>query len=134
MTMKLRCIKINSKLASLFNGYLHVGQVFEAKRLPNRYLNVVEVNDVKKGLKWYAIHKGSKFNLNLAFGPAVAFELVNWPRRLVVTEKRVTGVLNDKRKFRRLCRQYGKLRFTEPGMFCFIAWAAMKKNARNHQR
>lgn len=132
--MKLRCIKINSSLASMFNGYIRFGQVFEAKRRPNRLLNVVDVIDGDKGLKLYAIQKGSKLNLNLSGGPAVTFELVKGTRRLVVTEKRVTNVLNDKRKFRRMCRQYGKIRFTEPGMFCFIAWRAMKNNARNHKR
>ncbi len=132
--MKLRCVKIHPGLALLFNDYFHVGQVYEAKRRPNRFLNVADVTDGYNGLSWYAVQKGSKFNLNLASGPAVTFVVVKGPRRLVVTERRVTGVLNDKRKFRRMCRQYGKLRFTEPGMFCFIAFAAMKKNARNHQR
>lgn len=132
--MKLRCVKIHPGLEMLFNGYFQVGQVYEAKRRHNRHLNVADVIDGYKGLSWYAVQKGSKYNLNLASGPAVTFVLVKGPRRLVVTEKRVTGVLNDKRKFRRMCRQYGKLRFTEPGMFCFIAFAAMKKNARNHQR
>lgn len=132
--MKLRCIKINSRLASLFNGYIRVGQVFEAKRRPDRYLNVVDVIDSDNGLSWHAVQKGSKYNLNLASGPAVTFVLVKGQRRLVVTEKRVTNVLDDKRKFRRMCRQYGKLRFTEPGMFCFIAWRAMKYIARNHKR
>lgn len=132
--MKLRCVKIHPGLAMLFNDYFQVGQVYEAKRRPNRHLNVADVIDGYNGLSWYAVQKGSKYNLNLASGPAVTFLLVKGPRRLVVTEKRVTNVLNDKRKFRRMCRQYGKLRFTEPGMFCFIAFAAMKKNARNHQR
>lgn len=118
----------------LFNDYFQVGQVYEAKRRHNRHLNVADVIDGYNGLSWYAVQKGSKYNLNLASGPAVTFVLVKGPRRLVVTEKRVTGVLNDKRKFRRMCRQYGKLRFTDPGMFCFIAFAAMKKNARNYQR
>lgn len=49
------------------------------------------------------------------------------------TEKKVDRI-SDKRRHRRLCRQYGKLRFTEPGMFCFIAWLAMKDIARNHKR
>lgn len=132
--MKLRCIKINADLAPLFKDYFQVGQVYEAKRRPNRHLNVADVIDDYNGLSWYAVQKGSKFNLNLASGPAVTFVLVKCPRRLVVTEKRVTGVFDDKRKFRRMCRQYGKLRFTEPGMFCFIAWRAMKNNARNHKR
>ncbi len=132
--MKLRCVKIHPGLAPLFEDHFQVGHVYEAKRRPNRHLNVADVIDVDNGLTWYAIQKGSKFNLNLASGPAVTFVVVKGPRRLVVTEKRVTNVFNDKRKFRRMCRQYGKLRFTEPGMFCFIAFAAMKKNARNHQR
>lgn len=132
--MKLRCVKIHPGLALLFNDYFHVGQVYEAKRRPNRFLNVADVTDGYKGLSWCAVQKGSKFNLNLASGPAVTFVVVKVPRRLVVTEKRVTNVLNDKRKFRRMCRQYGKLRFTEPGMFCFIAWRAMKDIARNHKR
>ena len=132
--MKLRCVKIHPGLAVLFNAYFQVGQVYEAKRRTDRHLNEADVIDGYEGLSWYAVQKGSKYNLNLASGPAVTFVLVKGPRRLVVTEKRVTGVLNDKRKFRRMCRQYGKLRFTEPGIFCFIAFAAMKKNARNHQR
>lgn len=49
------------------------------------------------------------------------------------TEKKVDRI-SDKRRHRRLCRQYGKLRFNEPGMFCFIAWRAMKDIARNHKR
>lgn len=49
------------------------------------------------------------------------------------TEKKVDRI-SDKRRHRRLCRQYGKLRFTEPGIFCFIAWRAMKYIARNHKR
>lgn len=118
----------------LFNDYFQVGQVYEAKRRPNRHLNVADVIDGYNGLSWYAVQKGSKYNLNLASGPAVTFVLAKGPRRLVVTEKRVTNVLDDKRKFRRMCRQYGKLRFTDPWMFCFIAFAAMKKNARNHRR
>ena len=132
--MKLRCIKIRADLAPLFKDYFQVGQVYDAKNRSNRCLNVADVTDEHNKAKWIVIRKGSKFNLNLASGIAVTFELVKGPRRLVVTEKRVTNVLNDKRKFRRMCRQYGKLRFTEPGMFCFIAFAAMKKNARNHQR
>lgn len=132
--MKLRCIKIHAHLAPLFKDYFQVGQVYEAKRGRNIYIGTVDVIDSKEGFFWCAIQKGSKFNLNLTSGPAVTFVLVKGPRRLVVTEKRVTNVLNDKRKFRRMCRQYGKLRFTEPGMFCFIAWAEMKKNARNYQR
>lgn len=95
---------------------------------------MADVIDGYNGLSWYAVHKGSKYNLNLASGPAVTFVLVKGPRRLVVTEKRVTNVLNDKRKFRRMRRQYGKLRFTEPVMFCFIAWRAMKAIARNYKR
>ena len=132
--MKLRCVKIHPGLEMLFNDYFQVGQVYEANRRPNRHLNVSDVIDGYNGLSWYAVQKGSKYNLNLASGPAVTFVLVKGPRRLVVTEKRVTNVLDDKRKFRRMCRQYGKMRFTDPGMFCFIAFAAMKKNARNHQR
>ena len=132
--MKLRCVKIHPGLAPLFKDYFKVDQVYDAKNRSNRCLNVADVTDEHNKVKWIVIRKGSKFNLNLSSGPAVTFELVKGPRRLVVTEKRVTSVLNDKRKFRRLCRQYGKLRFTEPGMFCFIAWAAMKKNARNHKR
>ena len=132
--MKLRCIKINANWDPMIKDYFQVGQVYEAKRRHNRHLNVADVVDSREGLTWCAIQKGSKFNLNLPTGPAVTFELVKGPRRLVITEKRVTGALSDKRKFRRMCRQYGKLRFTDPGMFCFIAFAAMKKNARNHQR
>ena len=132
--MKLRCIKIRADLATLFKDYFQVGQVYDAKNRSNRFLNVADVTDEHNKAKWIVIRKGSKYNLNLASGPAVTFVLVKCPRRLVVTEKRVTNVLDDKRKFRRMCRQYGKLRFTEPGMFCFIAFAAMKKNARNHHR
>ena len=132
--MKLRCIKIRADLAPLFKDYFQVGQVYDAKSRSNRCLNVADVTDEHNKAKWIVIRKGSKFNLSIGSGPAVTFELVKGPRRLVVTEKRVTNVFNDKRKFRRMCRQYGKLRFTEPGMFCFIAFAAMKKNARNHQR
>ena len=132
--MKLRCIKIRADLAPLFKDYFQVGQVYDAKSRSNRCLNVADVTDEHNKAKWIVIRKGSKFNLSIGSGPAVTFDLVKGPRRLVVTEKRVTNVFNDKRKFRRMCRQYGKLRFTEPGMFCFIAFAAMKKNARNHQR
>lgn len=132
--MKLRCVKINANWEPMIKDYFQVGQVYEAKYGRNIHIGTVDVIDSREGLTWCAIQKGSKFNLNLPTGPAVTFELVKGPRRLVVTEKRVTSALNDKRKFRRLCRQYGKLRFTEPGMFCFIAWAAMKKNARNYQR
>lgn len=132
--MKLRCVKIHPGLAPLFEDHFQVGHVYEAKQGRNIYIGTVDVIDGNEGFSWCAIQKGSKYNLNLASGPAVTFELVKGPRRLVVTEKRVTNVLNDKRKFRRMCRQYGKLRFTEPGMFCFIAFAAMKKIARNHQR
>ena len=132
--MKLRCVKINANWEPMIKDYFQVGQVYEAKYGRNIHIGTVDVIDSREGLTWCAIQKGSKFNLNLSTGPAVTFELVKGPRRLVVTEKRVTSVINDKRKFRRLCRQYGKLRFTEPGMFCFIAFAAMKKNARNHKR
>lgn len=131
--MKLRCIKINPELTPLFKGYFQVGQVYEAQRKTNRYLNVAEVKDGSDRFNWSAVQKASKFTLNLASGPAVTFELVTGPRRLVVTEKKVDRV-DDKRRHRRLCRQYGKLRFTEPGMFCFIAWRAMKYIARNHKR
>lgn len=131
--MKLRCIKINADLAPLFKDYFQVGQIYDAKRRPNRYLNVVDVKDGENGLNWYAVQEASKYNLRLVRGVAVTFELFEGQRRLVVTEKKVDRV-DDKRRHRRLCRQYGKLRFTEPGMFCFIAWRAMKKNARNHKR
>lgn len=132
--MKLRCVKINANWEPMIKDYFQVGQVYDAKNRSNRCLNVADVTDEHNKAKWIVIRRGSKFNLNLASGPAVTFVLVKGPSRLAVTEKRVTNVLNDKRKFRRMCRQYGKLRFTEPGMFCFIAWRAMKKNARNHQR
>lgn len=131
--MKLRCIKINPELALLFKGRFQVGQVYDAKRRPNRCLNVADVKDGGDGLNWCAEQKASKYTLSLASGVAVTFELFEGPRRLVVTEKKVDRI-GDKRRYRRLCSQYGKLRFTEPGMFCFIAWRAMKKNARNHQR
>lgn len=131
--MKLRCIKINPELASLFKDCFQVGQVYEAKRRPNRYLNVADVKDGGCGLSWYAVQKASKYTLSLASGVAVTFELFEGKRRLVVTEKKVDRV-GDKRRHRRICRQYGKLRFTEPGMFCFIAWRAMKDIARNHKR
>lgn len=131
--MKLRCIKINEKRWSLFKEYFQVGQVYDAKRVPNRYLNVVDVKDSAVGVTWKAVQKASKFNISLASGVAVTFELFEGPRRLVVTEKKVDRI-SDKRRHRRLCRQYGKLRFTEPGMFCFIAWREMKDIARNHNR
>lgn len=131
--MKLRCIKINEKRWSLFKEYFQVGQVYDAKRVPNRYLNVVDVKDSVVGVTWKAVQKASKFNISLASGVAVTFELVTEPRRMVVTEKKIDRI-SDKRRHRRLCRQYGKLRFTEPGMFCFIAWRAMKDIARNYQR
>lgn len=131
--MKLRCIKIKPHLAPVLKGYFQVGQVYEAKSMPNRFLNVAYIKDGGDGLDWYAVQKASKYNLNLASGVAATFVFVKDPRRLVVTEKKVDRI-SDKRRHRRLCRQYGKLRFTEPGMFCFIAFAAMKKNARNHQR
>lgn len=130
--MKLRCIKINPESAKLFKGYYKVGQVYEAKR--DSSLDVIDVkDDGEKGLSWCVIQKESKFTLNIYSLEAVTFELCKGPRRLVVTEKKVDRI-SDKRRHRRLCRQYGKLRFTEPGMFCFIAFAAMKKNARNHKR
>ena len=131
--MKLRCIKINPELSSLFKGYFQVGQVYEANRKPNRYLKVSNVKDGGDGLNWHAVQKASKFNLSLASGVAVTFELFEGQCRLVVTEKKVDRI-SDKRRHRRLCRQYGKLRFTEPGMFCFIAWRAMKDIARNYKR
>ena len=131
--MKLRCIKINPEMAKLFKDYFQVGQVYDANRRRNRYLSVADVKDGGEGMKWCAVQKASKYNLHLASGVAVTFELFEGPRRLVVTEKKVDRV-DDKRRHRRLCRQYGKLRFTEPGMFCFIAWRAMKDIARNHKR
>lgn len=117
----------------LFNDYFQVGQVYEAKLRPNRHFNVADVINGYNGIPWYAVQKGSKYNLNLVSGPAVTFVPVKDPRRLVVTEKKVDRI-SDKRRHRRLCRQYGKLRFTEPGMFCFIAWRAMKDIARNYKR
>lgn len=130
--MKLRCIKINTELDSLFKGCFQVGQVYEAKR--DRQLNVIDVEDGNKGLSWRAIQEARKFTLRLyGYDDAVTFELFEGPRRLVVKEKKIDRI-SDKRRHRRLCRQYGKIRFTEPGVFCFIAWRAMKKNARNHQR
>lgn len=132
--MKLRCVKINANWEPMIKDYFQVGQVYEAKYGRNIHISTVDVIDDREGLTWCAIQKGSKFNLNLPTGPAVTFELVKGPRRLVVTEKRVTSVLNDKRKFRRLCRQYGKRRFTKPEIFSFKIWLALKKIARNYQR
>lgn len=132
--MKLRCTKINPCASEWFKKDFQVGKVYEAEHGRDIYTGTVDVIGDHDGIAWCTIQKGSKFNLSIGSGPAVTFEVVKGPRRLVVTEKRVTGVLNDKRKFRRMCRQYGKLRFTDPGMFCFIAFAAMKKNARNYQR
>lgn len=129
--MKLRCIKIHPELAHLFKGYFQVGHVYDAKR--DRSLNVIDVKDGNKGLSWCAIQKASKFTLSLYGLDAVTFELFEGSRRLVVTEKKVDRI-GDKRRHRRLCRQYGKIRFTEPGMFCFIAWREMKDIARNHKR
>lgn len=131
--MKLRCIKINEKRWSLFKEYFQVGQVYDAKRAPNRYLNVVDVKDSVVGVTWKAVQKASKFNISLASGVAVTFELVTEPRRMVVTEKKIDRI-SDKRRHRRLCRQYGKRRFTKPEIFSFKIWLALKKIARNHQR
>lgn len=131
--MKLRCIKIDPEFASLLKGYFQVGKVYDAIRMKSNYLNEFNVKDDRGGNAWYAIQKASKYTLNIASCSIVTFELFEGPRRLVVTEKKVDRV-DDKRRHRRLCRQYGKLRFTEPGMFCFIAWRAMKDIARNYKR
>ncbi|WKV16877.1 hypothetical protein [Escherichia phage PH1062] len=54
--------------------------------------------------------------------------------KLIKSEKIITDLRMDKRRVRRLCRQYGKRRFTKPEIFSFKIWLVLKKNARNHRR
>ncbi|UGV21813.1 hypothetical protein [Phage vB_EcoM-p111] len=54
--------------------------------------------------------------------------------KLIKSEKIITDLRIDKRRVRRLCRQYGKRRFTKPEIFSFKIWLALKKISRNYQR
>lgn len=139
--MKMKCIFIAAEYLATMAHVFAVGESYPARKAEGSLLGAVEVKSVGRmgdGLTWSAIPAGgNEYALKTASGDLARFVPVkSRGLKLAKKEKRIELKANrngnvDKRRQRRTLRQYSKLRFTDPAMYCFIADRRMRKLARN---
>lgn len=139
--MKMKCIFIAAEYLATMAHVFSVGESYPARKVDNSLLGAVEVESVGRmgdGLVWSAIPAGgNEYALKTASGDLARFVPVKASGlKLAKKEKRIAlksrrSGKPDMRRKRRTLRQYSKLRFTDPAMYCFIADRRMKKMARN---
>lgn len=139
--MKMKCIFIAAEyLASLAHVFA-IGETYPAEKVDDSTLGVVKITSVGRmgdGLTWAAVPAGgNEFALKAQAGELARFVSVRSKGvKLSKKEKRIALKTRrngkpDPRRVRRTIRQYSKLRFTDPAMYCAIADRNMRKMARN---
>lgn len=139
--MKMKCIFIAADYLATMAHVFAVGESYPADKAEKSTLGVVEIKSVGRvgdGLTWHAVPAGgNEYALKSAFGDLARFVPVKTSGvKLSKKEKRVAPKSRrsgkpDLRRKRRTLRQYSKLRFTDPAMYCAISDRRMKKLARN---
>lgn len=141
--MKLRCTFSTGIASRIFA----IGSIYLAKSREGSSINAVDVvgsyhnheGDIKAvALGGFEDPVTGDIEIHTADGVVAVFAPAPSPR-FTTTEKRIAVKLDgtgqiDKRRYRRVCRQYSKLKRINAGYYCPISDAHMKKIARFHRR
>lgn len=133
--MKLRCTHLNAAYSHCLGNLFSVGAIFTASA-HTLFDAVLEIVDADGG-KW-ACSKTESGNVTIkatsgdiaSFVPAGKAVRLNKAETAVKAKYRRNGRL-DKRRKRRMYRQYEKLRFTFPQIYSFESGRLFKRLARN---
>lgn len=143
--MKLRCLFVSTSLYSAVAARLFdIGAEYLARPRPGSQIEAVDIITKNQAREGNIVLTGfvNEYTGNVdivAGGGIVATFTSPKASRLAKSEKRVphkadgTGQ-TDKRRFRRVCRQYCKLRFINPAFTCPESHRQMQKLARFHRR
>ena len=124
--MKLRCTFLEPAFAKALAEFYTIGKTYAASIKPGSKVGavLVESNEGSEGEQLAAVPSRAGFEVQIKNQmPIAKFEVVGKRTvKLVKAEKRVAlkfdGVGQpDKRRFRRVCRQYRKLKFINPGFY-----------------
>lgn len=133
--MKLRCTHLNAAYSHCLGNLFAVGAIFTASAHA-LFEHTLEIVDSYGG-KW-ACSKTESGNVTIkaTSGDIASFSPVGKVARLNKTEKGVKAKYRrngklDKRRKRRMYRQYEKLRFTFPQIYSFDSGRMFKRLARN---
>lgn len=145
--MKLTCTYINPQFAAALSLAFTLGREYCATEKPGSLINAVNVMGEHYcggtfGYSWIARPKpGAKGVYVVCVGnDEIVCEFTRFKRMpLPKTEKRVHAKLDgagkiDKRRYRRVCRQYCKLKDVNASYYCPISHQHMKRIARFHRR
>lgn len=142
--MKLRCTFLEPAFSSALAEFYTIGKTYAASIKPGSKVGAVLVvtNEGNEGEKLAAVPSRSGFEVQIKNQmPIAKFDIVGKRTvKLVKAEKRVAlkfdGVGKpDKRRFRRVCRQYRKLKFINPGFYYDLESDRHMANlARYHRR
>lgn len=144
--MKLRCLFVSTSLYSaVASRMFDIGSEYLGARRKGSSIDAFDIvveDPVFKGktfvLTGYENKETGNVDILTEAGVIASFTKPK-QSRLVKSEKRVphkadgTGQ-TDKRRFRRVCRQYCKLRFINPAFTCPESHRQMQKLARFHRR
>lgn len=134
--MKLRCTAVSELFKVLVDAgcFMVGGAIHDAKVSYSGGIRVVSlVGNDKPGSRWVAVQEGDNYVIKSTYGDIATFKRVDKKSKFAKVEKRVDNC-KDKRRYRRLCRQYDKVKFTDPAFYCPIAAKRMLNIARNHKR
>lgn len=142
--MKLRCTFLEPAFAKALAEFYTIGKTYAASIKPGSKVGavLVESNEGNEGEQLAAVPSRAGFEVQIKNQmPIAKFEVVGKRTvKLVKTEKSVTLKLDgvgksDKRRFRRVCRQYRKLKFINPGFYYDLESDRHMANlARYHRR
>lgn len=134
--MKLQCTSVNELFNVLVDAgcFMAGGSIHNAEAIHGGAVRAVNIfgND-KPGSHWVALQEGDKYVIKSTYGDIATFKRVDKKPKFAKVEKRVDNY-EDKRRYRRVCRQYDKVKFTDPAFYCPIAAKRMLNIARNHKR
>lgn len=140
--MKLRCTFVGvvaSRLFAVGSTYLaekRKGSRIGALDIVAGYKNAVGEN---KSVVLGAFEDKETGDIHIQTDDGIAATFTRSKKRLTTKERRVKYKVDgvgrvDKRRYRRICRQYSKLKRINPGFYCPISDAYMQKKARYHRR
>lgn len=143
--MKLLCTFINPLYLAPMSIAFTVGEVFESIKRKGSIISAVDIASKQDsggaiGNKWSAVPCSNPGEYKIvASGGVTLAKFKTKPDHFSKSEKPVELKFDrvgkvDKRRYRRVCRQYRKIRFTSPASYCQISDAHMARIARYHRR
>lgn len=141
--MKLRCTFVSSMANRLFA----VGSTYLAERREGSLINAIDVvagyrsaSGVQESVVLGAFEDEETGFIHIQTEQGIAATFTrNVKSRFVTKEKHIEAKLDgvgkiDKRRFRRVCRQYMKIRRVNPAFTCPESHGHMQRLARFHRR